>query len=58
MRAAAAVREAGAMTRSLAKTLVAVSYPLRMAAHLTQRTPSSGRASVVVLAAHERDRHG
>jgi hypothetical protein len=39
------------MTRSLAKTLVAVSYPLRMAAHLTDQTRPTGRASVVVLSA-------
>jgi hypothetical protein len=40
-----------AMTRSLAKTLVAISYPLRLAAHLTESQHPTGRASVTVIAA-------
>jgi hypothetical protein len=38
-----------AMTRQLAKTLVAISYPLRLAAHLTEERRPSGGASVTVI---------
>jgi hypothetical protein len=37
------------MTRQLAKTLVAISYPLRLAAHLTQPDRPTGNASVTVI---------
>jgi hypothetical protein len=37
------------MTRQLAKTLVAISYPLRLAAHLTEPHRPTGNASVTVI---------
>ena len=43
-----------AMTRSLAKTLFAISYPLRLAAHLTEPQRPKGHASVTVLGEQER----
>lgn len=37
------------MTRRLAQTLVAISYPLRLAAHLTEPHRPTGGASVTVI---------
>jgi hypothetical protein len=37
------------MTSQLAKTLVAISYPLRLAAHLTEQRQPRGGASVTVI---------
>ena len=37
------------MTPTLARTLVALTYPLRLAAHLTQPSAPTRRAQVVVV---------
>jgi hypothetical protein len=37
------------VNRPLAKTLLALSYPLRLAAHLSQPAPRRRRARVIVV---------